>query len=105
MIVVSELPDHREMLLIAIHELIEWTLCQFAGISNEEIDDFDKNHLLHHSKPESSNKTFAADEPGDCTAAPYYRQHQIASGIERLLAAELGVDWLTYERHIEELSK
>ena len=94
-IAVSELPDRRETLLVAIHELIEMALCQIAGISNASIDRFDMS-------PEYSDYE---GEPGDLPAAPYYRQHQIATGIERLLAAEMGVDWLTYERHIQELAR
>lgn len=94
-IAVSQLADRREVLLVAIHELIEWTLCDAAGISNEAIDKFDM----------SREDDAWAREPGDCIDAPYYKQHQFASGIERILAAELGVDWLTYERHIEELYK
>jgi hypothetical protein len=87
---VSLLPDRREHLLVAIHELIEMALCESAWIDNKSIDDFDQ--------------TFEGEgEPGDDSNAPYYKQHQIATGIERLLAAEMGVDWLTYERHINEL--
>ena len=90
---VSQLADRREMLLVAIHELCEWALCQAAGISNEAIDQFDL-----------SQEHYFEGEPGDQPTAPYYKQHQIATGIERILAAEMGVDWLEYERHIEELS-
>lgn len=90
---VSELPSRREMILVAIHELIEWALCEAEGISIQEIDNFDL-HYCGEGLPE---------EPGDCDESPYYKQHQIASGIERLLAAEMGVDWLTYERHVAEL--
>jgi hypothetical protein len=32
--------------------------------------------------------------------APYYRQHQIATAVERLLAVELGVDWGAYDREV-----
>jgi hypothetical protein len=93
---VSTLPDRREMWLIAIHELIEACLCEVAGITQAQVDDFDMRA--------GQDNRLDNLEPGDNAQAPYYRQHQIASGIERLLAAELGVDWLTYERHIEELS-
>ncbi len=89
---VSELKDRREVLLIAIHELIEWALCDSVGISNQVIDEFD---LVYKG----------GKEPGDEFQAPYYYQHQVATGIERILAAEMGVDWLAYERHINELSK
>lgn len=90
-ITVSRLADRRESLLIAIHELIEAALCATAGVDFAKIDDFD----FHQGWP---------DEPGDHIQAPYYRQHQIASGIERLLAAEMKVDWLEYETHCKELS-
>ena len=87
---VSQLPDWRYEALIAIHELVEAVLCRHAGISQEAVDAFDIAH------PE-------APEPGDLNDAPYRHQHAIASGIERLLAAELGVDWLEYDKAIEAL--
>lgn len=93
MIVVSYLPSRREMLLVAIHELIELALCEAEGVEIEEIDRFDMQEGMD----------IEGIEPGDHPDAPYYKQHQIASGIERILAAEMGVDWLTYERHIAEL--
>jgi len=94
---VSELPSRREMLLVAIHELIEMALCEAEGVGFEEIDEFDREHEASLPKGDET-------EPGDRSDAPYYKQHQIASGIERILAAEMGVDWLTYSRHVEELN-
>ena len=94
-ILVSELPDHREMILVAIHELIEAVLCDAAGISFNEIDRFDMAFVPNEE----------CSEPGADPAAPYYSQHLLATAIEIVLAAELGVDWSTYARHIQELSK
>jgi hypothetical protein len=91
---VSQLADRREMLLIAIHELVEWALCDVAGISNEAIDAFDLQY------PESADQ-----EPGDSISAPYRRQHLIASGVEKILAAEMGVNWLEYETHCQEAGR
>lgn len=91
---VSQLEDRREVMLIAIHELIEWALCQAKGITNEEIDKFD-----------FAFKDYLGREPGDDPRAPYFHQHQVASVVERLLAAELGVDWEEYSKHCGELSK
>lgn len=92
---VSRLPDRREMFLVAIHELIEAFLCECAGVTEASVDQFDMG----------GQKVAHCDEPGDDLRAPYYRQHQIATGIERILAAEVGVSWLEYEKHIEELSR
>lgn len=103
-ITVSDTKDRREMLLIAIHELIEWALCQAKGITNEEIDRFDLQFEAG-AQGLAYEAGLGKVEPGDQLDAPYYHQHQIATGIERILAAEMGVDWLEYERHIEELKR
>jgi hypothetical protein len=92
----SHLPDRREMFLIAIHELIEAFLCECAGVMEASVDQFDHGH---------AQMALRGEEPGDCITAPYYKQHQITTGIERILAAEVGVSWLNYEKHIEELSQ
>jgi hypothetical protein len=39
-------------------------------------------------------------EPGDDPRAPYHKQHVFAENIERLLAAELGVDWSAYDKEV-----
>lgn len=95
---VSKLTDRREMLLVAIHELIEWALLDTLGVPNSLVDDFDQTYPDCAELPHP-------EEPGDHPDAPYYKQHQLATGIERILAAEMGVNWTTYTQHIEELSK
>ena len=89
---VSSLASRREMFLVAIHELVEAFLCECAGVTEAEVDAFDL------SRPTEG------EEPGDNFQAPYYLQHQIATGIERILAAEAEVSWQEYEQHIKELS-
>jgi hypothetical protein len=93
---VSQMRDDRYMLLVAIHELIEQTLCDRNGIGNEEIDSFDMAYEANRAQGDES-------EPGDDFNAPYYKQHQFATGFERILAAEMAVDWLEYERCINAL--
>jgi hypothetical protein len=87
---VSELKDWRLEALVAVHELIEALLCRVDGVTEAEVDHFDFNFK-------------GAEEPGDDPDAPYYEQHQRASGYERLLAADLQVNWAEYERIIEAL--
>jgi hypothetical protein len=91
---VSKMADWRMEFLVAIHELVEYGLTQHEAIPLKAIDDFDL--FWEEAKLKS--------EPGDSLAAPYYHAHQFASGIERLLAAELGVDWAAYEAAIKNLS-
>lgn len=95
---VSELPAGpgsrtAYALLIGIHELVEMALCQKNGVTEADVDAFD----LHYAGD--------CNEPGDDFDAPYYHEHQIASGIERILAAELGVDWQEYDRVVKELGE
>lgn len=87
---VSRMHDERYEHLVLIHELVERILCHHWGISNRSIDNFDL-------------KWKGKGEPGDDHNAPYWEAHQIASAVERLMAAELGVDWNEYDRAVSKL--
>lgn len=91
---ISILPDNGlpGSYLIAIHELIEALLCQVHGVTTEEVDKFDLNF---------KNKDM---EPGDHLASPYYQEHQIATGCERILALPMDINWVTYEDEIQWLT-
>lgn len=73
----DEVPED-EQFLVALHELVEWKLCQLRGISNAQIDAFD---LAFRDE----------GEPGDDPASPYRREHRFAMLIEHLLAHEMGL--------------
>lgn len=93
---VSKLSDWRREMLIAVHELVEVLICKQRGISQEMVDRFDK-HFEETRTPDNE------DEPGDEPTAPYVVEHCIATGVERILAAELRVCWKDYERELNEL--
>lgn len=93
---VSKLSDWRLEMLIALHELVEVLKCKHDGISTEEVDKFDK---AFEAKRTPDN----FDEPGDEPDAPYVKQHCLATGIERIMAAELGVSWKEYEQELDAL--
>lgn len=89
-VTVSMMPDWKYTALVAIHEIIEATICRSDGVTDDEITAFDV--------------AFTGDgEPGDDPAAPYRRQHLMATAIEKMLAAAMGVDWKTYESAIDAL--
>jgi hypothetical protein len=96
LIQVSELGNWRMEMLVAIHELIEMTLCAHEGITSAEVDQFD----LAFTR---TDEALIGKEPGDDWRAPYYFQHQIATGIERQLAALMDVDWQAYENKVNSL--
>lgn len=93
---VSKLSDWRREMLIAIHELAEVLLCKNRGITTDSVDAFDKAFELARAKDNT-------DEPGDEPSAPYVQEHCIATGIERIMAAELGVSWKEYEQELDAL--
>ena len=80
---------HYEFLL-ALHELVEAMLCAETGVSQAAVDAFDK---AYEAKRPPADKD---SEPGDDPAAPYRREHVIASVTERLTADLLKVDWNRY---------
>lgn len=82
--------------LVAVHELVEVLLCDANGFFQNTVDDFDMEY-------EKNRKPGDESEPGDDPKAPYHRQHCIATGVERILAAELGVNWKEYEDCINAL--
>lgn len=92
-ITASKLSDWRREYLILVHELVEWGLCRQAAVSQKKVDEFDKLH---------ENEQVLVDI-GDLKEAPYRKQHCLATAVERMLAAELGVVWSEYEEELRKL--
>ena len=88
------IPKHE--FLVAIHEMIEWFLIEHRGITIDEIDRFDIEYENNRLKGDLS-------EPGDDPHAPYFKEHQFATHIEKQIARELGVNWEKYDREANSL--
>ena len=95
---VSDLNNMDMELLVLIHELVEWTLVNRRGIKIEDIDAFD----IQFEKDREVGKHTDDEEPGDDKKAPYYKEHQIATKVEKLMAKELGIDWDKYNDAVME---
>lgn len=91
---VSQLSDWRREMLVAVHELVEVLLCKHDGVTQQEVDKFDTGFSFADHPDE---------EPGDSSDAPYKKQHCVATGVERILAAHFGVDWKEYEAELGDL--
>lgn len=92
---VSKMVDERYSLLVALHEMIEATLCERRGIAEPDIMAFDQSIIMEPNE--------YADDPGHDPAAPYHVEHVFAECIERLMAQQLGVNWQEYGRAVEQL--
>lgn len=96
MITISDMKNWKNEVLIALHELVESSLCKSRGIKLEEIPKFDKQF-------EKKRKYGILDEPGNEPGAPYHREHQFAIKMENLFAQELGINWDEHNKLITEL--
>jgi hypothetical protein len=96
-ITVSDLGDWRSEVLVAIHELVESSLCKNRGITNKQIDAFD----IQYNKDRKGDD---GSEPGDDPRAPYYKEHAFAMKIEKIMAEELKVDWNKHNDVIAKLN-
>jgi hypothetical protein len=94
---VSEMIDWRYEVLVAVHEIVEMALAKHRNIDEGGITEFDIKF------EESKAKGLVSGEAGDNANAPYRREHFFATNLERLFAAELGVDWFEYERFVDGL--
>ncbi len=90
---VSPLSDWRREILLGIHEAVEAIMCKHNGVSQESVDAFDLEY----------DKTHTFDlNAGDDPKAPYVREHCLATAIERIMCAELEVNWESYDKELAE---
>ncbi len=87
---VSDMNNWKYEMLVVVHEMIEAALCEDRGVTDKMIDDFD--FTFETKRLTDPN----IGEPGDQPEAPYFKEHQFATKIEKMLAEELGVDWNSY---------
>jgi hypothetical protein len=95
-IYISDTGNIKYEFLIAIHEAIEAFLCMDRNIQEKDVYNFD---LLYESQREPNDYS----EPGDHFLAPYRKEHFFATNIERLIAAELNINWQEYDNDINKI--
>jgi hypothetical protein len=93
---VSEEMDEKSQQLVILHELAEVMMCQSRGITQKQVDEFDMNFEANRVPGDDS-------EPGDHPHAPYQEQHNIATGIERIVCAHMGLAWVKHENEVNKL--
>lgn len=98
-VTVSDLGDDNMNWLIGIHEMIEERTSKNEGISEHEITEYDEKY----EKKRENGLVDINSENGFSSDCIYKKYHTIATGIEMILAAQLGVDWTEYEQKVNEL--
>jgi len=92
----DDIESAESTLAIAIHELVEAFLCRRNGITDKQVVDFD-------TKFESLRAKDNNDEPGDDPAAPYRKEHQAATHVERAVCSALGIKWEEHDNAVGSL--
>jgi len=103
-IVVSETGNEDYDFMIAVHEFIEGYLCAKRGITQKQVDDFDRAYeeaRRTRSEAPCGCKPTDASEPGNDRHAPYTKEHRFATTIEKQLCANLKIGWDKYEKVID----
>src|SRR3569833_3013995 len=83
---VSDLGNPIMELAVVTHEMVEITLCDQAGITDDVIDAWDMNYPAMRGPDDPL-------EPGDHPDAPYHRQHVAATKAERAVVEAGGLTW------------
>ena len=89
---VADMGDDDMNFLVALHELIEEHLTKKRGITEQQIMNFDMMFEDERARGLHTDD----EEPGWDSRAPYKKEHSFAEAMERLMANELGVDWMIY---------
>lgn len=101
---VSQEMGEDSCFLVAIHELVEVWLAQKRGVTVKEVDDFDIDYEKKHREGGIlSGKRLDESEPGYDPSCPVFKEHGIATAIETLLCAEMGIPWPEHEKRVESL--
>ena len=96
---VSKMKDPRYVYLVQVHELVEYRLCAERGITDKQVIAFDKKFEEERAKGLHNKRA----EPGNDPRAPYRKEHQFATKIEKEIATKLNVDWEDYSKTVESL--
>ena len=95
-IYISKLSKHSYERLVALHEAIEFVLCDLFGIKEEDVSAFDIEY--EKNRPEGD-----LSEPGFDKNAPYRIPHIIATVFEWLFSKILFVSWKKYSEDVYNL--
>lgn len=91
-VLVVALKDWRYSFIVLMHELTEWAICRWFGVSTATCDAFDdlwEQELVRgEHKPE--------EEAGFDRRCPYRKGHVWGARMERLFCFLLGLRWKTY---------
>lgn len=101
---VSEEMGPDSCFLVGVHEWIEATIAMRRGVTVKEVDDFDTAYEKAHRKGGTlDGERIDESEPGDDPACPVFKEHGLATGIEAILCAEMGVPWSVHNDRVESL--
>lgn len=99
---VSDVKNDKYHLAVAIHEIIETLLCMEDGVKEEIVSQWDTNYENMRKRKVKVLPCGCKikDEPGDDKHAPYHKQHQKATQVEKFVLKILGAKWKEYNKKL-----
>jgi hypothetical protein len=92
---ICPMSDPRMEMALKLHEAFEAILCLHDGVTVKQVDEFDRQYDLDH--PDETDC-----EAGDDPEAPYAKQHSLATAVERIYTAHVGLNWRLYDDELNE---
>jgi hypothetical protein len=92
---VCPMSDWRYEIALAFHEAFEGALCKNNGVTVAEVDRFDQEFDLTHPNEPDLN---AGDDP----KAPYRKEHNYSTIVDRLFIGACGLDFGEYDKELGE---
>lgn len=92
LILITKMKDWRYEFGVFIHEIVEWALCEYKGITVEECDKFDELYEEGYR----TGKIPVKKEAGYDKHCPYHRGHVWGDRISWVIMVLLGVNWKDY---------
>jgi hypothetical protein len=102
---ISKMRPLKYCWLVALHEIIEWTICHINKIPGKAIDKFDMAYEQARKRGDQKAPCGCGftDEPGFDRHAPYVDAHRAATQCEKIIAKALGIEWGPYGDAVEKL--
>lgn len=96
LVFVTDLGNPHAEFMVGMHELTEAMLCYTRGIKDKDVTKFDVEYERTRPNGIAPCGCTHIPEPGEDIHAPYWKEHQTATNIERILCSELGINWQSY---------
>lgn len=96
---VTRMNNIKHTMMVLLHEISEWAICQATGVSTKLCDEFD---ALWEDEIDRGLHA-VEEEAGFDVRCPYRAGHIFGCGVEHIMCVVLNASWEAYEAECNEL--